>query len=341
MNHCEDNAGNSSGTASVGDIYIDLTDPTITFDGQSPAANVSGWNNSAVTLDWTCTDSLSGPVAAGDAETLSSEGANQAATGTCTDLADNSASDTQIGIDIDLTDPTITFDGQAPPANANEWNNSSVTLDWTCADALSGPAAAGDSVTLSSEGANQSATGTCTDLADNPASDTQVDIDIDLTDPNVAITSPVDASSTIALTIAVSGTKSDALSGVDSVNVNGYPATLASGTFSVGSVPLSCGSNEIKATAVDNAGNSRVHAIQVTRICFTSLQYYQPLDQSSASASQPVTNSGKMGRVIPTKVTFRLGDGTVVTDAVAAAHGWTIEIGGQWPDLRHGLARQT
>ncbi len=63
MNHCEDNAGNSSGTASVGDIYIDLTDPTITFDGQTPASNTNGWNNSAVTLDWSCADELSGPAA--------------------------------------------------------------------------------------------------------------------------------------------------------------------------------------------------------------------------------------------------------------------------------------
>ena len=38
-----------------------------------------------------------------------------------------------------------------------------------------------------------------------------------------------------------------------------------------------------------------------------------------------------MGRVIPTKVTFKLDDGTVVTDAVAAAHGWTIEIGVNGP----------
>ncbi len=74
-----------------------------------------------------------------------------------------------------------------------------------------------------------------------------------------------------------------------------------------------------------------MHTIHVTRICFANLQYYQPLDQSNASASQPVTNSGKMGRVIPTKVTFKLDDGTVVTDAVAAAHGWTIEIGVNGP----------
>jgi hypothetical protein len=31
--------------------------------------------------------------------------------------------------------------------------------------------------------------------------------------------------------------------------------------------------------------------------------------------------------VIPTKITFKLADGTVVTEAVAQAMGWTIQIG--------------
>ena len=336
--HCEDKAGNLSNTDEVDNINIDKTDPTITFDGPSPEANANGWNNSPVTLSWTCTDALSGPAAPGDSDTLSSEGADQSATGTCTDLADNSASDEQTDIDIDLTVPTVTFAGQSPAANANGWNNSAVTLSWTCTDALSGPAAPGDSDTLSSEGADQSATGTCTDLADNSASDTQADIDIDLTDPNVAVTSPADASSTIALSIPVSGSKSDALSGVDSVNVNGLPATLGSGVFSVGSVPLTCGSNVITATAVDKAGNSDQHTINVTRICFSNVQFYSPLDQTTSAMSHPVTNSGKMGRVIPTKVTFKLDDGTVVTDAVAAARGWTIQIGVNNADCDNGGA---
>ena len=142
--------------------------------------------------------------------------------------------------------------------------------------------------------------------------------------------------STIALTIAVTGTKSDALSGVDSVNVNGFPATLASGTFSLDSVSLSCGSNEIKATAVNKAGNSKVHAIHVTRICFSNVQFYAPLDQTTSAMTHPVTNSGKMGRVIPTKVTFKLDDGTVITDAVAAARGWTIQIGVNNADCDNG-----
>ena len=45
-----------------------------------------------------------------------------------------------------------TFD--STPANLNGWNNTPVTVNWTCADALSGPVKDADSYTLSHEGAN-------------------------------------------------------------------------------------------------------------------------------------------------------------------------------------------
>src|SRR5437773_2185255 len=83
--------------------------PTISFDHQSPAPNASGWNNTAISDYWNCADSLSGPASASVSETLGSEGADQSLTGTCTDLAGNTATETQSHIKIDLTNPVITF----------------------------------------------------------------------------------------------------------------------------------------------------------------------------------------------------------------------------------------
>src|SRR5688500_2678006 len=106
------NAGLSS-SASV-TIKIDKTNPGITFVNSTPAPNINGWNNSDVTVNWSCTDTPSGPASASVSQTISTEGTNQSATGTCLDLAGNSASNTQSGFNIDKTNPTLNL-----PANMN------------------------------------------------------------------------------------------------------------------------------------------------------------------------------------------------------------------------------
>jgi hypothetical protein len=103
---CEATSSGGTTTQSVS-VKRDTTLPTIAFVSRTPA-NANGWNNSDVTLDWTCTDATSGVVAASVAQTLRGEGANQALTGTCTDNAGLSASDTQTGINLDKTAPTLT-----------------------------------------------------------------------------------------------------------------------------------------------------------------------------------------------------------------------------------------
>ncbi len=178
-------AGGLTAIANVTYSIVDTTAPTITFDSRTPA-NANGWNNGDVTVTWTCSDvGGSGVIAATVSETVSTEGENQSATGTCEDFAGNTASDTQTGINIDLTDPTVSFDHVDPAANGNGWNNTDVTVTWTCSDSGgSGPVDATVSETVTTEGENQSATGTCEDLAGNTASVTETGINIDLTDPD-------------------------------------------------------------------------------------------------------------------------------------------------------------
>ena len=56
---------------------------------------------------------------------------------TATDIADNSATATYNGINVDQTAPTISA-SVAPTPNANGWNDGSVTVHFTCSDATSG-----------------------------------------------------------------------------------------------------------------------------------------------------------------------------------------------------------
>jgi large repetitive protein len=88
----------------------------------SPGANVNGWNNTDVTVTFACADP--GPASGGQASgikssrspvTKSTEGADQSVAGTATDKADNSASTTVSGINIDKTAPTLSGTPTAGP----------------------------------------------------------------------------------------------------------------------------------------------------------------------------------------------------------------------------------
>ncbi len=183
-----DNADNTN-TATVSDINIDKTPPVIEFASRT-VANGNGWNDGNVTVTWDCSDpDGSGVVDSTVSQTLTGNGAGQSTTGTCEDLAGNTANDTQSGINIDKTPPVISFDNRAPDANGAGWNNSDVTVTWNCSDGVSDVLHAAVSKAVSAEAANQSATGTCEDLAGNTASNTQSGINIDNTPPGVAYTS--------------------------------------------------------------------------------------------------------------------------------------------------------
>jgi hypothetical protein len=97
---CTDKAGNVSSTAIVGNINIDLTPPDINYIGQMPPPDNSGWNNTPVTLSWSCSDELAGIVNTPVTVTLAKEGGKQAAEGKCLDRAGNFSIDTQRNINI-------------------------------------------------------------------------------------------------------------------------------------------------------------------------------------------------------------------------------------------------
>jgi hypothetical protein len=117
-------------------IKIDTTPPTIALSSRT-AANAAGWNKTAVSLLWTCSDALSGAAQASVGHQVSAEGANQSSTGTCLDLAGNSASNTQTAINIDFTSPNVQYTGNAGTYTVDQ----SVNIACTASDSLSGVAA--------------------------------------------------------------------------------------------------------------------------------------------------------------------------------------------------------
>lgn len=253
-----DNAG--SATISV-TASVDIDPPVITAT-ITPEPNANGWNKADVTVSFDCQDADSGIADCPSPVTLTAEGLGQEVVGTATDQAGNTQTVT-VFINIDKTPPTIE-PAVSPTPNPNGWNNTDVTVGFAAEDSLSGVATVTPPVTLASEGANQVLDGTATDLAGNAASATAL-INIDKTPPAVAISSPIDRSIVRADNITVSGTVTEALSGVAAGNCDGVLATVSGSEFSC-DVGLADGANDISAEFTDLAGNRGSASVRVTLV---------------------------------------------------------------------------
>jgi hypothetical protein len=215
---CVDHADNpATSGASLGNINIDKTAPTLT-GSRAPAANLFGWNNTDVTASFVCTDGLSG-VATGPVtpQVVSTEGANQSRSASCTDLADNTSNATVDSISIDKTVPTASAT-PTPGSNGFGWNNTNVVVSFSGIDTLSGIDTCDPDVTLSAEATGQSVSGKCKDKAGNmSALATASGINIDKTAPTVTGTPdrPADHNTWYNHLVTVTWTGNDTLSMID------------------------------------------------------------------------------------------------------------------------------
>jgi hypothetical protein len=282
-----DLAGNFTPLSSA-TFAIQLTAPTITVD-LSPTANSAGWNNTPVTAHFTCQEG-GAPIPNCPADIVTStEGANQTVTGSVTSPSGVTVSVTSAPFSIDLTPPTVVAD-RAPAPNPAGWNNSSVTVQFTCGDALSGVAVCPPPQPVSTEGANQVVTATATDQAGNVIAATTA-VNLDKTPPSLTLVAPPGGTTVFVQNPTLTGTATDALSGVASAICNGNQATIAGATVTCG-VSLTPGANIVVGVATDRAGNSSAPStltLQYTRVPVVTLT--QPANLSYLNIS-PTTVSG-------------------------------------------------
>lgn len=314
-----DNADNSTGTT-VGPINIDKTAPAISVASRTPA-NADGWNNGPVTVEFACTDDLSGVDSLTAPVTIAVEGISSV-TGTCTDKAGNSASVTVSDIQIDTTKPTITG-GRTPAANSNGWNNANVTVSFTCVDNSGGSGIKTDTVageTLSGEGSGQSVTntGVCVDYAGNAGDAATVGgIKIDKSGPT-AITfvgGGLSNGGSYYFGFVPAGptscTADGAISGLDSCSLDdGYSSAV--------------GSHTIMATAVDKAGNQSMVTLSYTVNAWTLRGFYQPVDMPTLTTPY-LYNSVKGGSTVPLKFEIFAGS-TELTDVAYVTPITTAQV---------------
>jgi len=279
-----DVAGNAASSSAT--VNIDETPPTITASA-APAPNLNGWNNTDVTISFTCSDLGSGIASCPPLQTVGAEGANQTISGTATDKAGNTASAKAI-LNIDKTPPAVTAN-VSPAANAAGWNNSNVTVNFNCTDALSGVDLCPAQVIASTEGANQAFLGTARDRAGNTA-DASATLNIDKTPPNVKIITPLNGALVIVPTVTIGATVTDTLSGIAGVTCNGIPAQVSGASVTCG-VPLTAGSNAISIVATDVAGNSTTSALTVNFSATPTITIISPINLSVVNTTS-VTVTG-------------------------------------------------
>ncbi|MEY2468983.1 MAG: large repetitive protein, partial [Actinomycetota bacterium] len=171
------------GTGAVGDVTVpvDTALPVIT-GAPTSSPNAAGWYRGPVTVHFDCADAESGVATCEPDRTVSTDGTGQSVTGRATDNVGNANTTTVGGINIDTTAPTI---GGAPTtaANAAGWYRGPVTVHFTCSDERSGVAQCPADQTISTQGTNQSVSGTAVDAAGNSTSFTVTGINIDSTPP--------------------------------------------------------------------------------------------------------------------------------------------------------------
>ena len=235
----------SDGTVYIGSFDNKLYAINTVLDTSPPSTSIilngttgnNGWYTSKISVSLSSTDNVGGSGVAKTEYsldgmiwnsytpfTIDAEGTS---TVYCrsTDNAGNVEQTKQQRISVDKTLPIVSGAATTSP-NTLGWYNTDVTVHFTAADAVSGVYSVTTDTTITTEGSNQSVSGTATDNAGNSASFVVGGINIDKTKPTAIISSP-------ATNLSVNGT----------VNIIGTAAdaNLYSGTveFGSGTVPTS------------------------------------------------------------------------------------------------------
>lgn len=226
-----------------------------------------------------------------------------------TDWSPSSVRTEHYAIGEDTTAPVVRAQPR-PQLNAAGWAMTPTTVVFECTDAQAGIAACTAPFPVTEETAGITVTGSAWDRA-GLTSTTSVVVRVDLTPPVVALSAPQDGLITEADTLTLTGTVSDALSGVASVACNGV-AVSVNGEAVACTVPLRPGRNPLVLQASDAAGHSTSVGVTVIRTgAPTSLLLSPETVTLRVGEARPLEPRDTYGQV-PSGVTWSVSDPAIV-----------------------------
>jgi RHS repeat-associated protein len=215
------------------------------------------------------------------------------------------------------TPPQITAT-VGPGANANGWNNTPVTVTFTCHAGSAAITQCPSPAIVSTEGANQQISGTVTDQAGLNATAT-ANVSIDLTAPSLSVTSPPNGAHLSSPALTVTGNVSDALSGLATATCNSAAASVQSGAFTC-SLTLTVGANAIAVQATDRAGNATTQTVNVTYAPPPTIQSFSPGSGSDGTLVTVTGTNFTVNSATPQVTLSAQGGGTIAAPISIASN---------------------
>jgi hypothetical protein len=132
----EDRAGNVRTTSVT--VRLDKTPPTISA-AVNPQPNAQGWNNTDVTVRFSCQDALSGVASCTPTDPIqvTQEGQGQTIQAQAVDKAGNRA-ERIVTVNLDKTKPQLTLGEPQGTLGSEGWYRTDVVVPYTATDNLAG-----------------------------------------------------------------------------------------------------------------------------------------------------------------------------------------------------------
>jgi len=288
-------------------IVIDSTPPVITRT-ITGTLGLDGWYVSNVTVTWRVIDPESGIASSTGcgSTSLTADTAGLALTCSATNGAGLFSSN-MVTIKRDATPPMI-VGSRTPAPNAAGWNNTNVTVSFTCADSLSGVApgypTGGTTLSASTLPVGVTVSGACVDLAGNSGGTNIGPTKIDKTPPTISITAPANGGIYLLNSAVASNFScSDALSGISTC-----VGPAATGTnFSTNTV----GIHNFTVTATDVAGN-QAQVTSTYTVGYSFVGFLSPLNTAGSVAAPTFSGTINQGSAVPLKWELLDSNGSVI-----------------------------
>ena len=243
----------------------DTTPPVITAIAEGSMSD-SGWYVSFVTVSWFVVDDESPISSSSGCDPTFVWPDTAGTTLTCSATSAGGTSSESVTIKIDATPPDI-YGYASPAPNEYGWNNTDVTVSFTCSDAMSGVMYCEPDWTFREDVVGQVVQGRAVDHAWNDWRYLVYYINIDKTPPTVSLVGGPANGGTYYfgfVPAAPTCSASDALSGLDgSCSVSGYGTGV--------------GSHTVTARTTDKAGNSASVSATYTVRAWSLKGFYAPV----------------------------------------------------------------